>query len=184
MIIYLCFFIDKSAEIWIAYYSFSRKLQNSTDLTATISRLKSQIWTRNREEGILSNKYSTYVRRHKALAVQQMNTLTIKVDIRYFSHPPLGNKCCVLKATGRDYVTSGCSVPEDVIVISHFCLLFIVFVPDGISLLCSADEESPYLLFGLKEGQDRLILITSNGGFGLWFQDWKMSNVFHFSCPS
>lgn len=74
--------------------------------------------------------------------------------------------------------------PEDVIVISHFCLLFIVFVPDGISLLCSADEESPYLLFGLKEGQDRLILITSNGGFGLWFQDWKMSNVFHFSCPS
>lgn len=73
--------------------------------------------------------------------------------------------------------------PEDVIVISHFCLLFLVFVPDGISLLCSADEESPYLLFGLKEGQDRLILITSNGGFGLWFQDWKMSNVFHFSCP-
>lgn len=71
---------------------------------------------------------------------------------------------------------------------SHSCPLLprfvLLFVPDGISLLFSTDEENPYLLLCLKEGRDRLILITSDGDFGLWFPGWKMSNIFHFSCPT
>lgn len=50
-----------------------------------------------------------------------------------------------------------------------------------ISLLCSTGKENLCLVFSLKEG--RLILIASNVGFGLWFAEWKMFNIFYFSCP-
>lgn len=60
--------------------------------------------------------------------------------------------------------------------------LFLVFAlrlaPDGASLLFSTDEESPFFLYILKEGKDKLILITSDGDIGLWFVDWKMSDIF------
>lgn len=65
---------------------------------------------------------------------------------------------------------------------SHCCPLLprfvLLFVPDGISLLFSTDEENLYLLLCVKGGRDRLILITLDGDFGLWFPGWTMSNIF------
>lgn len=59
-----------------------------------------------------------------------------------------------------------------------FLLFALRLAPDGASLLFSTDEESPFLLYILKEGKDKLILITSDGDFGLWFVGWKMSDIF------
>lgn len=77
--------------------------------------------------------------------------------------------------------------PQDCIILVTVALLpcfVLLLLPDGISLLFSSDEERPYLLLCLEEGGDRLILITSDGDFGLWFPDWKISNVFHISGPT
>lgn len=105
----------------------------------------------------------------------------------FSSAPPLGNKMHSLEATGQDYVRIGTIVYEFV----HRILLLQSLMPsssslclpfcDGIRLLFSTDEENPYLLLSLKEGRDRLILITSGGDFRLWFPGWKLSNIFHFS---
>lgn len=62
------------------------------------------------------------------------------------------------------------------------CILFHLFalclLPDGASVLFSPDEESLFLLYSLKEGKVKWILIISDGDFGLWFADWKMSDIF------
>lgn len=108
----------------------------------------------------------------------------------FSSAPPLGNKMHSLEATGQDYVRNGTIVYEFV----HRILLLQSLMPsssslclpfcDGIRLLFSTDEENPYLLLSLKEGRDRLILITSGGDVRLLFPGWKLSNIFHFSCST
>lgn len=79
------------------------------------------------------------------------------------------------------------SVPTGLYCYSHCCPLLprfvLLFVPDGISLLFSTDEENLYLLLRVKGGRDRLILITLDGDFGLWFPGWTMSNIFPLFLP-
>lgn len=56
---------------------------------------------------------------------------------------------------------------------NHKCTLFLIYarclLPDGASLLFSPDEASPFLLYSLKEGKDKWILIIPDRDFGLWF---------------